>query len=65
MCGIIGIITKDKQVSYDLYNSLLDLQHRGQDNAGIYTNDSEKFFLRKGSGLVAEIKRRFDKCNCK
>ncbi|HOI24869.1 MAG TPA: amidophosphoribosyltransferase [Caldisericia bacterium] len=55
MCGIIGIITKDHPVSYDLYNGLLDLQHRGQDTAGMYTETSDKVFLKKGSGLVHEI----------
>lgn len=55
MCGIIGIITKDKQISFDLYNSLLNLQHRGQDNAGIATYDKDKIYIRKGPGLVAEV----------
>jgi len=55
MCGIIGIITKDKQVSYDLYNGLLNLQHRGQDNAGIFTSELDKMYIHKGQGLVAEV----------
>lgn len=55
MCGIIGIITKNKQISFDLYNSLLNLQHRGQDNAGIFTCDEDNIYLRKDRGLVAEI----------
>ncbi len=55
MCGIIGIITKDQQASFDLYNGLVDLQHRGQDSAGIYTETEDKIYLKKGSGLVHEI----------
>jgi amidophosphoribosyltransferase len=55
MCGIIGIISKDKQVSYDLHNGLLNLQHRGQDNAGIFTSDNSKMYLHKNKGLVAEV----------
>jgi len=55
MCGIIGIITKDRQISFDLYNSLLNLQHRGQDNAGIFTADDENQYMVKGKGLVAEV----------
>ncbi len=57
MCGIIGIITKDHPVSYDLYNGLVDLQHRGQDSAGIYTENHERVYIKKGSGLVHEIFR--------
>jgi len=60
MCGIIGIITKDKQVSYDLYNSLLNLQHRGQDNAGIFTCDTSTMYIHKGKGLVAEVFAKSD-----
>jgi amidophosphoribosyltransferase len=57
MCGIIGIITQDHAVSYDLYNGLLDLQHRGQDTAGIFTETQASIFLKKGTGLVHEIFR--------
>ena len=55
MCGIIGIISKEKWVSYDIYHSLLNLQHRGQDNAGIFTTDDQYIYLEKGKGLVSEI----------
>jgi len=55
MCGIIGIITKDKKVSYELFNSLLDLQHRGQDTAGIFTTDQDKAYMYKSKGLVSEV----------
>ena len=55
MCGIIGIITKDRRVSFELFNSLLDLQHRGQDTAGIFTADQNRVFLQKGKGLVSEV----------
>jgi len=65
MCGIIGIITKEKQVSYDLYNSLLNLQHRGQDNAGIFTADAKNVYLKKGKGLAAEVFHENDLENLK
>lgn len=55
MCGIIGIITKDKKVSFELFNSLLDLQHRGQDTAGIFTANHEQVYIHKGKGLVSEV----------
>ncbi len=54
MCGVIGIIAKSKQVSFDLYNGLLDLQHRGQDTAGIFTANSTSVDLIKKRGTVAE-----------
>ncbi|MCK5848211.1 MAG: amidophosphoribosyltransferase [Caldisericia bacterium] len=55
MCGVIGIIARDKNVGFDLYNGLLDLQHRGQDTAGIFTDDEVSIHLIKGSGRVAEV----------
>ncbi len=56
MCGITGIIS-NSQVSTELYESLLALQHRGQDCAGIATY-SDRFHLRKGLGLVREVFRQ-------
>lgn len=53
MCGITGIIS-NQQVSTELYESLLALQHRGQDCAGIATY-SNRFNLKKGLGLVREV----------
>ena len=37
MCGIVGIVQQRPFVSAQLYESLLMLQHRGQDAAGIVT----------------------------
>ncbi len=56
MCGILGIINKEKteNVGYDLFQGLLMLQHRGQDAAGIVTYD-EMFHLKKGIGLVLNV----------
>ena len=50
MCGVIGIISLNQQVSFDLYNGLLDLQHRGQDTCGMITQSQDKVFIHKGSG---------------
>ena len=53
MCGIIGIVGRiDSNVNQALYDGLTVLQHRGQDAAGIMTEKSEKFNLRKGNGLA-------------
>lgn len=53
MCGIVGIYSHDP-VAAELYDSLIHLQHRGQDAAGILTCDS-RFYPKHGLGLVREI----------
>src|SRR3990167_3063819 len=52
MCGIVGIFSHD-EVAAELYDSLIHLQHRGQDAAGILTCDS-RFHPKHGLGLVRE-----------
>jgi len=52
MCGIVGIKSREEVVS-NIYDSLLIMQHRGQDAAGIVTF-SDKFNIRKGEGLVRD-----------
>ena len=54
MCGIIGIVGKN-EVSGDIYNGLLSLQHRGQDAAGITTFDGNEFHAIKEAGLVSQV----------
>lgn len=53
MCGIVGIYSHDP-VASELYDSLIHLQHRGQDAAGILTCDT-RFYSKHGLGLVREI----------
>ena len=53
MCGIAGIYSK-KPVAAELYDSLIHLQHRGQDAAGIITYKN-RMHKSKGSGLVRDI----------
>lgn len=53
MCGIVGIHSHEP-VASDLYESLIHLQHRGQDAAGILTCD-QRFHTKHGLGLVREI----------
>lgn len=53
MCGIVGFISH-KPVALELYESLLHLQHRGQDTAGILTCD-ERMHLKVGRGLASEV----------
>lgn len=58
MCGVVGIISH-KPVAIELYESLLHLQHRGQDTAGILTCD-ERMHLKIGRGRASEVFSRED-----
>lgn len=54
MCGVVGIVASGP-VNQTLYDSLIALQHRGQDAAGIMTDDKGRMYLRKGLGLVRDV----------
>jgi len=56
MCGIVGIVAHTP-VNQLLYDSLLLLQHRGQDAAGIVTSEGPVFHTYKGAGLVQNVFR--------
>ena len=56
MCGIVGVIGRGP-VSQLLYDSLLLLQHRGQDAAGIATSQGNQFNMYKAHGLVRDVFR--------
>lgn len=55
MCGLAGIYSH-KPVATELHDSLIHLQHRGQDAAGIMTYNI-RMHKEKGLGLVREIFR--------
>jgi hypothetical protein len=40
-----------------IYDALLLLQHRGQDAAGIVTQQERKFFMHKAKGMVKDVFR--------
>ena len=56
MCGIVGLFSHEP-VNQRLYDSLLLLQHRGQDAAGIATLDGLTFHIHKAMGLVRDVFR--------
>lgn len=56
MCGIVGVIGRGP-VNQLLYDSLLLLQHRGQDAAGIATSNGNQFNMYKAHGLVKDVFR--------
>ncbi len=56
MCGIVGVVSKTP-VNQLIYDALLLLQHRGQDAAGIVTQQERKFFMHKAKGMVRDVFR--------
>jgi amidophosphoribosyltransferase len=56
MCGIVGVVGHGP-VNQLIYDSLLLLQHRGQDAAGIVTQKDRKFFMHKAKGMVRDAFR--------
>jgi len=59
MCGIVGIVSSEP-VNQSVYDSLLLLQHRGQDSTGIATSEGGIFHIAKAKGQVREAFRTRD-----
>ena len=59
MCGIVGIVSQEP-VNQQIYDSLLLLQHRGQDSTGIATAEGDQFHMVKAKGQVREAYRTRD-----
>ncbi|MDH2443736.1 amidophosphoribosyltransferase [Amnibacterium sp. CER49] len=59
MCGIVGV-SAASPVNQLVYDSLLLLQHRGQDSTGIVTDDGGSFHSVKARGQVREAYRTRD-----
>ncbi len=62
MCGIVGIVSSEP-ANQLVYDSLLLLQHRGQDSTGIATADGRTFHVHKAKGQVREAYRTRDMRN--
>ncbi len=56
MCGIVGVASQSP-VNQLIYDALLLLQHRGQDAAGIVTQQGTKFHMHKAKGMVRDVFR--------
>jgi amidophosphoribosyltransferase len=56
MCGILGVVAT-APVNQLLYDGLQVLQHRGQDAAGIATEEEGRFHMHKGPGMVRDVFR--------
>jgi len=57
VCGIVGIVS-NRPVNQSIYDALIVLQHRGQDAAGIMTDDNGTLCQRKENGLVQDVFNR-------
>ena len=55
MCGITGIFYNKEKNGIEIFQSLLAIQHRGQDGAGIYWTNNDEFDIIKKSGLITQI----------
>jgi len=62
MCGIVGIVSSN-DVNQQIYDSLLLLQHRGQDSTGIATMENTIFHIHKAKGQVSTAYRTRDMRN--
>ncbi|QKJ18129.1 amidophosphoribosyltransferase [Microbacterium hominis] len=63
MCGIVGMVGREP-VNQEIYDSLLLLQHRGQDSTGIATAErSGSVHMHKARGQVREAFRTRDMRN--
>lgn len=60
MCGVVGIVSKKREVAKDLYCGLYALQHRGKESAGIVTFDGKKCYSHLGMGEIALVFRNGD-----
>ncbi len=55
-CGVVGIFSKNQNyVAQDMFHTLLSLQHRGQESAGICTFAGKTLKNTRGMGLVTEF----------
>jgi amidophosphoribosyltransferase len=54
VCGIVGLVGAE-DAAFVLHEALNILQHRGQDAAGILTDEDGHFHLRRGNGLVRDV----------
>ncbi len=59
MCGVLGICGFE-DVSNELVNGLISIQHRGQDAAGVLTYSDGRFRMHKGTGNVSQAFRKVD-----
>ena len=63
MCGITGLFYNNISNGLEIFESLLSIQHRGQDGAGIYYMDRDKDKIIKDKGLICNLLSYEELCN--
>lgn len=58
MCGIIGMVSKNKNVIKKIINSLEQLEYRGYDSAGITILENNNFTTIKSVGKINNLKNK-------
>jgi amidophosphoribosyltransferase len=54
-CGVFGIYAPGTPVAHLVYDGLLNLQHRGQESAGMAVSDGDTITIVKDMGLVTNV----------
>jgi amidophosphoribosyltransferase len=54
-CGVIGVYARGSVAAPFILSGLSELQHRGQESAGISTFNESEILTRKGMGLVYDV----------
>ncbi|MFQ5710249.1 MAG: glutamine--fructose-6-phosphate transaminase (isomerizing) [Candidatus Geothermarchaeales archaeon] len=60
MCGIIGAVLEDGDVSKTLFRGLKKLEYRGYDSVGIATIEEDKILVKKDKGRIDEVHERLN-----
>ena len=55
MCGISGLISQEITNGLNIFKSILAIQHRGQDGAGIFWSHNSIHKMIKSSGLINQV----------
>lgn len=55
MCGIVGLMNKERNAASDLYVALLQMQHRGKESAGMAVNTNGYLVIEKDLGEVPQV----------
>ena len=63
MCGITGLFYNNISNGLEIFESLLSIQHRGQDGAGICYIDGYEDKIIKGKGLICNLFSYEELCN--
>ena len=65
MCGIVGIVSKEKISKKDLWSITKDAERRGVDSSGILFNSDKNIYLKRSNKSLTKLIKasNFDKTN--